>query len=118
VCDPGIYHHKLNTEHTETFDCYLCYLPSKFSEVFFMYVMRNISKRSIGIVILLLLSGVSLLIALDPNKTIYQYGHNVWLRQNGLPANAVYVGLQGRDGYLWLGTSAGLFVLIVSILSA
>jgi len=48
-------------------------------------------------------------LALDPQKTINQYGHNVWFKQNGLPANAVYVGLQGRDGYLWLGTSAGLF---------
>jgi ligand-binding sensor domain-containing protein len=48
-------------------------------------------------------------LALDPQKTINQYGHSVWFRQNGLPANAVNVGLQGRDGYLWLGTSAGLF---------
>ncbi|MBN1398020.1 MAG: hypothetical protein JXA06_08325 [Bacteroidetes bacterium] len=47
--------------------------------------------------------------ALDPQKTINQYGHNVWFKHNGLPANAVYTGLQGRDGYLWLGTSAGLF---------
>ena len=48
-------------------------------------------------------------LALDPHKTIFQYGHSVWHRQNGLPANAVYVGFQGQDGYLWLGTSAGLF---------
>jgi signal transduction histidine kinase/ligand-binding sensor domain-containing protein/DNA-binding response OmpR family regulator len=47
--------------------------------------------------------------ALDPQKTINQYGHDVWLRQQGLPANAVNVVLQTRDGYLWLGTSAGLF---------
>jgi ligand-binding sensor domain-containing protein len=47
--------------------------------------------------------------ALDPQKTITQYGHNVWFRQNGLPANAVYASLQTLDGYLWLGTSAGLF---------
>lgn len=48
-------------------------------------------------------------LALDPQKTINQYGQNVWFRHNGLPTNAVYVGLQGRDGYLWLGTSAGLY---------
>lgn len=47
--------------------------------------------------------------ALDPQKTINQYNHNIWYRQNGLPANAVYVGFQVHDGYLWLGTSAGLF---------
>ena len=47
--------------------------------------------------------------ALDPSKTINQYGHDVWLRQNGLPATAVKVCLQTRDGYVWLGTSTGLF---------
>lgn len=52
---------------------------------------------------------MSSVFALDPQKTINQYGHNIWLRQNGLPANAVYTGLQGRDGYLWLETSAGLY---------
>ncbi len=49
------------------------------------------------------------LFALDPHKSIAQYGQNVWLRKNGLPANAANVVLQTRDGYLWLGTSAGLF---------
>jgi ligand-binding sensor domain-containing protein len=49
------------------------------------------------------------LIALDPQKSIAQYGHSVWMKQTGLPANAVNVALQTRDGYLWLGTSAGLF---------
>ncbi len=47
--------------------------------------------------------------ALDPQKTIAQYGHTVWLRQNGLPANAVNVSLQAKDGYIYFGTSAGLF---------
>jgi len=49
------------------------------------------------------------LFALDPHKTIAQYGHTVWLRQNGLPANAVNVSLQAKDGYIYFGTSAGLF---------
>ena len=55
------------------------------------------------------LGAPSLLFALDPQKSIAQYGQNVWLRKNGLPANAVNAVLQTRDGYLWLGTSAGLF---------
>ncbi len=46
--------------------------------------------------------------ALDPAKTINQYGHSVWSWQNGLPANAVNAVLQTRDGYIWLGTTAGL----------
>ncbi|HKX30516.1 MAG TPA: two-component regulator propeller domain-containing protein [Blastocatellia bacterium] len=47
--------------------------------------------------------------ALDPQKTTTQYGHHVWSRQNGLPSNSVNVVLQTSDGYLWLGTPAGLF---------
>ena len=47
--------------------------------------------------------------ALDPRKSINQYGHDVWMRQNGLPANGVNVALQTRDGYLWFGTPGGLF---------
>jgi ligand-binding sensor domain-containing protein len=50
----------------------------------------------------------SCVFALDPQKTINQYGHNVWSRQNGLPVNAVNAVLQTRDGYIWLGTTAGL----------
>ena len=50
-----------------------------------------------------------LLFALDPQKSIAQYGQNVWLRKNGLPANAVNIVLQTHEGYIWLGTSAGLF---------
>ncbi len=46
--------------------------------------------------------------ALDPAKRITQYGHDTWLQQNGLPASAVSASIQSRNGYLWLGTSAGL----------
>jgi PAS domain S-box-containing protein len=46
--------------------------------------------------------------ALDPAKSIYQYNCRSWTRQNGLPANAVNAIAQTKDGYLWLGTSAGL----------
>lgn len=48
------------------------------------------------------------LFALDPQKTISQYGHNVWSRQNILPVNSVNTILQTHDGYIWLGTTAGL----------
>jgi ligand-binding sensor domain-containing protein len=74
--------------------------------------MLNFKSRNsltASLIFVFILCGISSVFALDPQKTISQYGHNVWLRQNGLPGNAIYVGLQGRDGYLWLGTSAGLF---------
>ncbi len=47
--------------------------------------------------------------ALDPHKTIGQYGHDVWRRQNGLPSNSVSALLQTRNGYLWTATPSGLF---------
>jgi len=53
---------------------------------------------------------MSRMFALDPKKSINQYGRRMWLQQNGLPAHAINVALQTRDGYLWLGTSAGLFL--------
>ena len=46
--------------------------------------------------------------ALDPAKNLAQYNSRTWSRQNGLPANGITAITQTRDGYLWLGTSAGL----------
>ncbi|HVN47577.1 MAG TPA: two-component regulator propeller domain-containing protein, partial [Bacteroidota bacterium] len=56
-----------------------------------------------------LLIETTFLFALDPEKSIAQYGQTTWQRKNGLPSNAVNVVLQTHDGYVWLGTSAGLF---------
>lgn len=46
--------------------------------------------------------------ALDPNKAVTQYALQVWTSDDGLPQNSIYVILQTRDGYLWLGTEEGL----------
>jgi two-component system cell cycle sensor histidine kinase/response regulator CckA len=46
--------------------------------------------------------------ALDPTRSLLQYNCRTWSRQNGLPANGVNAITQTRDGYLWLGTAAGL----------
>jgi ligand-binding sensor domain-containing protein len=46
--------------------------------------------------------------ALDPSKTIAQYGLDIWLARDGLPQNSVRVIRQTRNGYLWLGTEEGL----------
>ncbi len=37
-----------------------------------------------------------------------QYIVDTWRRSAGLPQNYVYAILQGRDGYLWIGTRSGL----------
>jgi signal transduction histidine kinase/ligand-binding sensor domain-containing protein len=45
---------------------------------------------------------------LDPSRKISQYGHNMWRIQDGyLPAPPEAIA-QTVDGYLWIGTSAGL----------
>jgi ligand-binding sensor domain-containing protein/CheY-like chemotaxis protein len=46
--------------------------------------------------------------ALDPEKDITQYVHDVWGIEDGLPQNSVHSIIQTRDGYLWLGTQEGL----------
>jgi PAS domain S-box-containing protein len=45
---------------------------------------------------------------LDPRNPISQYLHDIWTIDQGLPQNGILAIAQGRDGYLWLGTEAGL----------
>ncbi|HEV8400801.1 MAG TPA: two-component regulator propeller domain-containing protein [Gemmatimonadales bacterium] len=45
---------------------------------------------------------------LDPQRPISQYVHDIWTIDQGLPQNGILAIAQGRDGYLWLGTEAGL----------
>jgi signal transduction histidine kinase/ligand-binding sensor domain-containing protein len=47
------------------------------------------------------------LLALDPHRASSQYVVTRW-GADDLPSNTVHALLQTRDGYLWLGTSAGL----------
>ncbi len=47
-------------------------------------------------------------VALDPARAMTQYAHDVWRDRDGLPQNTVQAIVQTRDGYLWLGTEAGL----------
>ena len=46
--------------------------------------------------------------ALDPNRSLNEFGHQAWLTENGLPQNTVQAIIQTRDGYLWVGTQEGL----------
>lgn len=46
--------------------------------------------------------------SLDPKLEITQYVHDAWTVEDGLPQNTVYDVEQGPDGYLWVGTQAGL----------
>ena len=57
---------------------------------------------------LALFAFVKTTLALDPHKTITQFVHTSWTEQEGAPAD-IRALAQTTDGYLWLGTSAGLF---------
>ncbi len=60
-------------------------------------------------IIIFLYPGLSSgLFALEPGKALTQYHLQHWNMENGLPSNSIYTITQTRDGYLWLGTSAGL----------
>lgn len=68
--------------------------------------MRIINRLVLEL--LLLLAAAAPATALDPGKAITQYGHRVWQDQDGLPQNSVFSITQTLDGYLWLGTGAGV----------
>src|SRR6202451_46589 len=46
--------------------------------------------------------------ALDPGLQISQYAHTAWRMQDGAFSGAPHVITQTTDGYLWIGTEAGL----------
>jgi len=46
--------------------------------------------------------------ALDPQKSITQFTHTSWSAKDGIPGPVEAIA-QTRDGYLWLGTEAGLY---------
>jgi signal transduction histidine kinase/ligand-binding sensor domain-containing protein len=46
--------------------------------------------------------------ALEPNTSLANYGRQAWAMENGLPQNTVQALAQTKDGFVWLGTEAGL----------
>ena len=46
--------------------------------------------------------------ALEPTTPLAEYGRQSWAMENGLPQNSVHALAQTKDGFLWLGTEAGL----------
>jgi signal transduction histidine kinase/ligand-binding sensor domain-containing protein len=47
-------------------------------------------------------------LALDPDKAITQYRHQVWRSEDGLPLSTLHGITQTPDGYLWLASWEGL----------
>ena len=60
-----------------------------------------------SLLVLLILTGLRVQ-ALDPQRSLGEFGNQVWLTENGLPQNTVQAITQTRDGYLWIGTQEGL----------
>jgi ligand-binding sensor domain-containing protein/two-component sensor histidine kinase len=58
--------------------------------------------------LLLFLFAVSSLWAVDPSRHISQYAHTTWRIQDGVFSGAPHAITQTTDGYLWIGTEAGL----------
>lgn len=46
--------------------------------------------------------------ALDPSTRLSHYVRTVWTEREGLASGLIWAIAQDRDGYLWLGTDAGL----------
>ncbi len=63
-------------------------------------------RGCLGGLLALLLVHTSL--ALDPSRSLHQYNLTSWNRSSGLPGNRINTVAQTADGYLWLGTRAGL----------
>jgi ligand-binding sensor domain-containing protein len=58
--------------------------------------------------LLLFLFAVNRVWAVDPSRYISQYGHTAWRIQDGVLGGAAVAVTQTTDGYLWIGTRAGL----------
>src|SRR5580698_8965556 len=57
---------------------------------------------------LLLFLALDSLWAVDPSKQITQYAHTSWRRQDGIFNGITSSLTQTADGYMWIGTLAGL----------
>jgi signal transduction histidine kinase/ligand-binding sensor domain-containing protein len=65
--------------------------------------------RSVVISSLLFLLTICLARGLDPTHRISQYGHRAWRVQDGYFGGQPTSITQTSDGYLWVGTAAGVF---------
>jgi ligand-binding sensor domain-containing protein/signal transduction histidine kinase len=65
------------------------------------------SCRSAGLAIAICLC-VNAAYAIDPTRAISQYVRDRWGVEQGFPRGPVYAITQTTDGYLWIGTEAGL----------
>jgi len=65
--------------------------------------------RILALLAMFLVSSADRIFALDPTSHISQYGHSVWRVQDGYFGGMPLGITQTTDGYIWVGTDAGLF---------
>jgi ligand-binding sensor domain-containing protein len=76
-----------------------------------MPLKKNTSRRTSWISALFLFFFIlvsNLLFSLDSNKELDKYFIRTWTVQSGLPLNTITALIQTQDGYIWVGTRAGL----------
>ena len=66
------------------------------------------TRTRVAAVLILLLASSGPAFALDPHRAVTQYVQSTWDSRQGLPRNYVTASSRRADGYLWLGTQAGL----------
>ncbi|HSZ15648.1 MAG TPA: two-component regulator propeller domain-containing protein [Terracidiphilus sp.] len=70
---------------------------------------RRFKRRFRGVFAGIGAIGISLTCsALEPATPLAEFGRQSWVMENGLPQNSVHAVAQTRDGFVWLGTEAGL----------
>ena len=65
--------------------------------------------RNFALLAILLVTSAGRIFALDPTSHVSQYGHSVWRVQDGYFGGSPQAIAQTKDGYIWVGTGAGLF---------
>ncbi len=75
---------------------------------FFFKLLVDKLRFSSFVAVCLFLVASTTLRALDPERSLEQYGYQVWQTGSGLPQNTVHSALQSRDGYMWFATEGGL----------
>ena len=65
-------------------------------------------RRTTIAALALLVLATAPIFALDPNRSLSQFGLDLWQRRQGLPQSSVNAIAQTADGYLWIGTEEGL----------
>jgi ligand-binding sensor domain-containing protein/signal transduction histidine kinase len=64
--------------------------------------------RRLGAFLFLAVSLSTRVYAIDPSRAMSQYVYDRWGAEQGFPPGPVYAISQSSDGYLWIGTHAGL----------